>query len=383
VAALRTVLPWTALLLPLLILGAANGAGRADGELAPAVHVLEFDDAIYRLAAEGGYASVVQVFPWRDIEPTPGEWHWQQPDFAVQGARYYGLGLIVRLDHAPEWALRPAQAGVVPFDLDAYAAFVANVARRYRGRVQAYIIWNEPNLSREWAGLPPDPAAYTALLCRGRAAVEEADPAATVVSAGLAPTNGGDGAVDDRKFLRGMYESGAGDCFDALGAHAYGFGHPPDDPQGSHDGLNLARLADLRAIVEEHASQAIPVWITEMGWTTGGVDSQAWQTVSPEAQAGYLVDAWRHIRERWPWVQVATVWNLSRGLPPADEMAGYSLLDRDGDPKPAYHALANLFAARSADEAPVAAARTTGRETAAAEVQILAADEVIHLGDDQ
>ena len=343
------VLRWVVLFVPLLLLDAAgesaayvNAAGPPVDGLIPAVHVLTADDRMYRLAAEGGFEDVVQVFPWRDIEPTRDEWHWQQPDFAVRAANYYGLGLIVRLDHPPDWALEPVEGGgIPPIDLEAYASFMATVARRYRGQVQAYIVWNEPNLSREWTGRPPDPTAYTALLCRAYAALKAADPGATVVSAGLAPTNGGDGALDDRLFLQEMYEVGAGACLDALGAHAYGFGHPPDDLRGAHDGLNLARLMDLREIMEAKGGSARPVWITELGWTTDGAGAHAWQTVSAEQQADYLAGAWRYIRREWPWVRVATVWNLSQGLPSADEMAGYSLLAADGSPKPAYHVLAH------------------------------------------
>lgn len=379
-------LRWVALLVPLLLLGAANSVGSLEGVLVPAVHVLKADDRIYRLAAEGRYESIVQVFPWRDIEPTRDEWHWQQPDFAVRAADYYGLGLIVRLDHPPDWALRlKEESGTPPIDLEAYANFVATVARRYRGQVQEYIVWNEPNLSREWAGRPPDPAAYTALLCRAYAALKAADPGARVVSAGLAPTNGGDGALDDRLFLTGMYEASAGACFDALGAHAYGFGHPPDDLRGAHDGLNLARLMDLREIMEAHGGSARPVWITELGWTTDGAGAHAWQTVSVEQQADYLAQAWQHIRRAWPWVRVATVWNLSQGLPSTDEMAGYSLLNGDGSPKPAYRVLADLFVANRDDGLDdwVARGWAATKRTGETEVPILAADEIVHLGDNQ
>ncbi|MGQ9491840.1 MAG: hypothetical protein ACUVR4_04230 [Anaerolineae bacterium] len=326
------------------------------------------------------------MFPWRNIEPTRGEWHWQQPDFAVRAADYYDLGLIVRLDHPPGWALRPAgDMGEPPFDLDAYAGFVATVARRYRGQVGAYIIWNEPNLSSEWAGQQPDPAAYTALLCRAYAALKAADPGATVVSAGLAPTNGDVAALDDRLVLRQMLEAGVGRCFNVLGAHAYGFGHPPDDPHGAHDGLNLARLLDLREITEAHGEGGKPVWITELGWTTAGAGAHAWQTVSLEQQAAYLVGAWRRIGQEWPWARVVAVWNLSRGLPATDEMAGYSLLAAHGTPKPAYDALRRALAGGRArwpidwiERLTVAWALRQ-----AAEVPILAADEVVHLGDDQ
>jgi hypothetical protein len=379
-------LRWVVLLMPLLLVGTANGAGRSDNGPVPAVHVLEADDRIYRLAAEGGYESIVQVFPWRDMEPTRDEWHWQQSDFVVRAADYYGLRLIVRLDHPPDWALRPTEgSGIPPIDLEAYANFVATVARRYRGQVRGYIVWNEPNLSREWAGRPPDPAAYTALLCRAYATLKAADPGATVVSTGLAPTNGGDGAMDDRLFLREMYKAGAVACLEVLGAHAYGFGHPPDDLRGAHDGLNLARLMDLREIMEAYGGSARPVWITELGWTTDGVGAHAWQTVSAEQQADYLTRAWQHIKREWPWVRVATVWNLSQGLSPTDEMAGFSLLNRDGSPKLAYLALADLFAADRGDRSDGWFERLLAawQKAQPAEIPILATDEVVHLGDNQ
>lgn len=39
-------------------------------------------------------------------------------------------------------------------DPDAYAAFVARVAQRYEGRVEARVIWNEPSLAQEWGRGP-------------------------------------------------------------------------------------------------------------------------------------------------------------------------------------------------------------------------------------
>jgi GH35 family endo-1,4-beta-xylanase len=382
----RVALGLMVLFVPLVGLQPASGEAPSNGGLVSAVHVLAADDGIYRMAAEGGYESIVQVFPWRDIEPTRDEWHWEQPDFVVRAADYYGMGLILRLDHPPDWALEREQDGGEPtINLEAYAGFVTAVARRYRGQVQGYVIWNEPNLSREWGARPPDAAAYTALLCRAYDALKAVDPAATVVSAGLAPTNGGDGAVDDRQFLRDMYESGAAACLDALGAHGYGFGHPPDDPRGAHDGLNLARLMDLHEIMAAHGASGIPVWITELGWTTDGVGSHSWQTVSLQQQSDYLTGAWQYIGSTWPWVQVATVWNLSSGLSPVDEMAGYSLLQQDGSPKPAYEALADLLAGQSGSghQGWVERLAAAWRRPQEAEVSILAAEEIVHVGDDQ
>jgi GH35 family endo-1,4-beta-xylanase len=384
---------WWAILIALPLLLAAFWLVLSSGDKLPtcptvaAVHTLRADDEMLRLASEAGFDAVVQVFSWLEIEPTREEWHWEYPDFVVRAAEHYGLDLIVRLDGLPGWAAEEAAVGQVTDLSDDYAAFVGTVAQRYQGQIKGYIIWNEPNLAKEWGGRPPDPAAYTELLRRAYEAIKAAAPEAPVVSAGLASTNHQDAeAMDDRAFLEAMYQAGAGAYFDALGAHPYGFAYPPDDPRGAHDGLNLARLLDLRAIMEAHGDGDKPIWVTELGWTTAGVEEGSWLTVTPQQQADYLAGAWRRaLTDEMAWVQVFTVWNLSQGLPPTDEMAGYSLLDESGEPKPAYHALqAELnrrWSHRLARWVDRAQASLLGPVPSV--VPILAADEAVHLGDSE
>jgi hypothetical protein len=381
---------WRALLIALSLLLAAFWlvlSNEADHSPMATVHTLRADDEMLRLASEAGFDAVVQVFSWLEIEPTREEWHWEYPDFVVRAAEHYDLDLIVRLDRQPGWATEPVMDSAAPPDnLDDYASFAGTVAQRYRGQIGGYIVWNEPNLAKEWGGRPPDPAAYTDLLRRAYEAIKATDPEATVVSAGLAPTNHQDAeAMDDRAFLEAMYQAGAGAYFDALGAHPYGFAYPPDDPRGAHDGLNLARLLDLREIMEAHGDGDKPIWVTELGWTTAGVGEGSWLTISPQQQADYLTGAWRRAQREWPWLQVFTVWNLSQGLPPTDEMAGYSLLGESGEPKPAYHALWAELNRRWGHRL----ARWVDRTQAAlldpvpSVVTILAADEAVHLGDSE
>jgi hypothetical protein len=145
--------------------------------------------------------------------------------------------------------------------------------------------------------------------------------------------------------------------------------------------------------MEAHGDGDKPIWVTELGWTTAGVGEGSWLTVTPQQQADYLTGAWCRARREWPWLQVFTVWNLSRGqrpepvegLPPTDEMAGYSLLDESGEPKPAYHALRAELNRRWGHRL----ARWLGRTRAAllegvpSVVTILAADEAVHLGDSE
>jgi hypothetical protein len=372
----------------------SNEPGRQGLRLA--AHTLRADDRSLALARAAGFDTVVQVFAWREIEPTRGQFHWEVTDQVVAGAEYYGLDLVVRLDQHPAWVsdVRPP-LNAPPETLGDYQHFVEQVAWRYRGRIRAYIIWNEPNLALEWGGYPPDPAAYARLLHAGYQAVKAGDPDALVIAAGLAPTNGdGDHAMDERVFLRGMYQAGAAPYFDVLGAHPYGFGLPPDAPNNANDGLVFGRLEDLRAIMLEYGDGDKPVWITEMGWTVDPPPDQPDIGVSPTEQGAYLTGALDRVRREWPWVELVTVWNLSQPEP-GDAFGGYSLIDPTGDPRPAYEMWRQAVGseeleARGSGQEPAGwGQEAKGRDqsdqpTSAAEIQvvpILAEDVIVHLGD--
>ncbi|MYI41574.1 MAG: hypothetical protein F4063_06530 [Chloroflexi bacterium] len=136
------------------------------------------------------FSHVKQVFAWRDLEPIRGEWHWSAAERILDAAERRELKLVARLGGVPAWA-RPESHGTVkdgpPLDLARWAGYCEKVAQRFAGRVAAYQIWNEPNLSREWGGDKPEPAAYVELLAACSKAIRRVDPQAILISAGLAP----------------------------------------------------------------------------------------------------------------------------------------------------------------------------------------------------
>jgi hypothetical protein len=350
-------------------------------ELRLAAHTLRADDRSLSLARMAGFDTIVQVFAWREIEPTRNQFHWEVTDQVVAGAEYYGLDLVVRLDQHPAWVSDVEPPLNAPPDaLGDYQHFVERVAWRYRGRVRAYIIWNEPNLALEWGGRAPDPAAYAAMLRVGYQAVKAGDPEALVVAAGLAPTNGhGDEAMDERVFLEGMYQADVAPYFDVLGAHPYGFGLPPESPASLNDGLVFRRLEELRAIMFAYGDGDKPMWITEIGWPVEAPPDQPDIAVSPTQQATYLTDALDQVRREWSWVELFAVWNLSQPEP-GDPFGGYSLIGPDGEPRPAYEAVRQVAGDRglgdwgSGNQGP-------GGKGQPEVVSVLAEDAVVHLGD--
>ena len=299
-----------------------------------AVHTLRADDEALRLAAATGFSHVVQLLEWREVEPAPGEFYWEYSDWLVRACRYYGLSLILRLDHPPGWALRSGQSP--PLDLDAYASFVQRVAERYRRCVTAYVVWNEPNLAGEWQGQAPDPQGYARLLQCGTAAIREGDPEALALPAALAPTNQQDHeAMDDRAYMADLLATGSLAAVDALTAHPYGFAYAPSAPRAASHGLVFARVEEIRELAVAHGLGQKPVWATEFGWTVGPAEpGSAWQVVDPGRQAQYLAEAVRLAAESYPWLQLVTVWNLDSGTALAAEWSGYSLIDGGGSPRP-------------------------------------------------
>src|SRR5215216_2279763 len=105
---------------------------------------------------EAGFGWIRQQVPWSSIEPVRKGGFidrvifvdtWQVYDSIVDLAQANDLRVIFRLDTSPPWA-RPGNDWMFtpPENLEDYGDFVELVARRYRGRVKHYQIWNEPNL---------------------------------------------------------------------------------------------------------------------------------------------------------------------------------------------------------------------------------------------
>ena len=134
----------------------------------------EVADRDLGLIKDAGFHWVKQLFSWQDIEGAgKGKYDWTKTDRIVDQVEKAGLKLIVRVSQDPD---RPFWAGNPPDNAGDYADFLAAVASRYKGRIQAYQIWNEPNLAREWGNKRPDPAGYARMLKMAYSAIKTDRP---------------------------------------------------------------------------------------------------------------------------------------------------------------------------------------------------------------
>ena len=145
------------------------------------------------VAGTPDYASTVRLWDtstsWNRIERSRGTFTWGALDRAVAAAEAAGQEVLLVLGGTPEWAaIGPAPgsefAGTgssMPMtDPVLFEEYVRAVVNRYGGRIGAYQIWNEANISEFWRGTPELMADLTA---RAYAVIKKAQPGATVVAA--------------------------------------------------------------------------------------------------------------------------------------------------------------------------------------------------------
>ncbi len=318
------------------------------------------------LLEEAGFTYIRQVFPWEDIErPLKGRyWNdllqessWKKYDRLVALAKQHNLTIIARLERPPPWAYpnrQPPDDGRnqgPPERLEDFGDFAYAFAQRYRGDVQIFQVWNEPNLFGEWWPHNPDPAAYVEMLKVASQRIRKANPEAIIVAAVLAPTTEtGPKNLSELIFLEGMYEHGGAPYFDVASSAAYGLWHAPDDRYVAPHRTNLSRAVLFREVMVRNGDAAKPVWAGEYGWVALPPDWQGkpspWGNVSEETQARYSVEGMQRAQAEWPWMPMINLWHFYWAQADPDDPTQYfGVVDEDFAPRPVLTAMQELMRA--------------------------------------
>lgn len=258
----------------------------------------------------------------------------------------------MRIDQAPDWSHPSNNDSTAPPDPEYFAdweRFLREATTRGKDSVEAYEIWNEPNLAVSWGGKMPDPAGYSSLLQTAYWAIKQGDPNTLVVSAGLARTDEqSTRAMDNVVFLRKLYDAGARPYFDVLGSHPNGGSEGPS-------GSRFLKAEEERRTMEAYGDGAKKVWATEVFWTVRPPEAcstdfrwadRLWETVDAAKQAQYLAESSTLIQTKWPWMEGLFVFNLDFSLAPwydsCEPMTYESILEQDGTPRRAFYALRDM-----------------------------------------
>ena len=304
---------------------------------------------------KAGVRIVRQPFRWSEIEGSKGNY-----DFATWYDEYvgtvaeHGLSILPVLFDPPTWrSSRPARNAAYgtypPKSFKAMGRFAAQVARRYGPKgsfwrenrgipkrpIRAWQVWNEPNLPPYWP-TGPNAREYTAMLRAVAKALRKVDRKAEIVTGGL-PQSGIKGAKPLVGFLKGMYKAGARKHFDTLGLNPY----------ARSKRQLVKRIRSVRRVMNRKKHKRARIWITEMGWATGGPKSRF--SVSPEKQAKLVRQALRTARKKRKRFRIRGAvyfgWKDSAPYRGVDFWGLHTgLNDVDGNPKPALDAFSRSSA---------------------------------------
>jgi hypothetical protein len=263
-------------------------------------------------------------------------------DAQVRAAVAAGLAPYINVSRAPTWAEAGGRgSGVGPGswkpDAAAFGRFMTAVAKRYSGsfvdpvtgplpRVDAFQLWNEPNLDTylapQWEnGKPYAPSRFRELVNAGYGGVKAAQPQATVVTGGLAPfgdyrtTNGK--RIPPVSFLRSMLcldAKLARSCraearFDVLAHHPYAVRKPSSGALNADDVTipDLGKLTAVTAAARRAGTLAgsSRLWVTEVSYDSSPPDPNGVPTTTLNRWIPELLwRLWDQGAENITWYQV-------------------------------------------------------------------------------
>ena len=228
----------------------------------------QIDAQLAAVKATGATVARSDAF-WEAAEPHAPvngshQYDWSFDDRVAGSLAAHGLTWLPIIDYTAPWAQSVSgQDHSPPRSFADYAAYAGAFAARYGSGgafwsahpgvapapVTAIEIWNEPDNPEFWVP-GPDAAAYARLYLEARAAIDAADPSIRVLVGGL---------TNASVFLPAMARADP-----QLRGHVDGVAvHPYGNPA-----VVLARVRGARAALASAGMGAVPLYVTEFGWTT-------------------------------------------------------------------------------------------------------------------
>ncbi len=265
------------------------------------------------------------------------------------------------------WMRRPStprrRSGRTPGDPNTFKTFMQTLGARYAGKVQAYEIWNEENLSREMGSGNVDPSHYLPLLMAGYTGMKAGDPNTLALLGAPSPTGANipGESIDDLQYLQQLFALNGGQAlgyFDAVSAHPSGFSNPPNctpaTPQCSLSGgfnnndsfFAFTRVSQYHDLMVSQGIGNKKIWFTEFGYCSNSTPPPGYEyctSIDATTQANFLVQAFQMARGL-DYVAGMMQWNLNYQLavPQTDEKWGFGIIRDDWSGRPAYSALAQM-----------------------------------------
>jgi hypothetical protein len=321
---------------------------------------------VSRIRVNVGWASSLAAGQ-RDATSVPSEirYDYARFDQLVVAATRWGFKLQLNLSGpTPRWATGDGREGANRPNAKLFRHFVTATATHYRGLVDRYSIWNEPNHVGWIAPVEEAGTIYRALYTPAYRAIKKVDPKAKVLIAETSPYELYNrskkiyNAVSPLAFLRQMTCSNESftksECpglkADGYAHHPYDYAHEPSYRYPGKDNATLGTLSNLTNALNRMnktkalrtpKGKALDVYLTEYGYLRQGK-----KATEESARAKYLVQAFKLAQKN---KRVKQMLQYLLVEPARHKFFDTSIVLQDGTRTPAYNALAS-WSQKAADK---------------------------------
>jgi hypothetical protein len=209
---------------------------------------LEEED--YAILDEFGAVWIRTTASWSGIERQEGVWDFSNWDNYVDKAKAAGKKVIFILGFDNSWLYKNGKEkrDFTEREIPYFLEYVERIVIRYKGRVDAFEIWNEPNFFF-WKGSDKH---FFALSAAAAKKIRETDPEAVILAGSTFRVDSG--------FIRGLFKAGAMEYTNGISVHPY-----------ASNALNTVKQIDkLRKILAQFNYPG-EIWVTEVGYSTRGI----------------------------------------------------------------------------------------------------------------
>ncbi|MBU1870128.1 MAG: beta-galactosidase [Candidatus Omnitrophica bacterium] len=202
------------------------------------------------LMRQAGVGWVRMDFLWDEIEPQKGQFDFKKYDCLAELIAKHKIKILGILDYSATWAAACAEWNCPPKDNQLFVDYAAKTIEHYKGKVDYWEIWNEPDSGAYWSqqdGLKK----YCDLLKCVYIAAKKVNPDCKILNGGLA--NG-------LASVNRLYDNGAKDYFDILNIHIF---ESPVHKKSIKGLIAYPKLA--YKVMSRNGDGHKRIWITETG----------------------------------------------------------------------------------------------------------------------
>ncbi len=198
---------------------------------------------------------------WAELNQKKGEWNFERMDFFVNSAVEHNVPILYTLGSTPQWAsARPDEkcaygvgCNAEPNDMQDWEDYVRKVSARYKGKITAYELWNEPKFyssiedRKHVSGFYSGSAEKMLEMARvAKRVLNEVDPQAKLTTPGF---DGGS------RWMAMFLEKGGGQYIDAVTYHFY----------TNNTDKMISQIIDVKDVMKKYSLESLPLWNTESG----------------------------------------------------------------------------------------------------------------------